>query len=212
MARSTLPNLAVPEPSLTEVSGRPTVYSLLIALRPHQWTKNLLVFAGVVFARRLFDPSAAFAALQAFAIFCGLSGVVYLMNDVADREIDRQHPVKRRRPIAAGALSVPAAMTAAAVIAAVSLAAAFAMSWRFGLVAAAYLALLGLYSGGLKHIIIIDVLTVAIGFVLRAVAGAVAVGVAISHWLVVCTGVLGVFIALAKSPPELGGLGGGAAG
>jgi len=211
MARSTSPNLAVPDPSLTEVSGRPTAYNLLVALRPHQWTKNLLVFAGLVFARRLFDPAAVFAAVQAFVIFCALSGVVYLMNDVADREIDRQHPVKRRRPIAAGALPLPVALTAAAVIAVVSLAAAFALSWRFGLVATVYLALLGLYSGALKHIIIIDVLTVAIGFVLRAVAGAVAVGVVISHWLVVCTVLLALFIALAKRRHELVLLADGAA-
>src|SRR3990172_7991101 len=98
MARDTSPNLAVPEPSLTEASGHPIAYNLLVSLRREQWTKNLLVFAGIVFAQRLFDGNAAFAALQAFAIFCALSGVVYLVNDIADREIDRQHPLKRRRP------------------------------------------------------------------------------------------------------------------
>lgn len=211
MARSTSSNIAVPDPSITKVSARSTAYNLLIALRPHQWTKNLLVFAGLVFAGRLFDPAAVLAAVEAFAIFCALSGVVYLVNDVADREIDRQHPVKRRRPIAAGALPLPVAITAAAVIAAVSLAAALAMSWRLGLVATTYVALLGLYSAALKHIIIIDVLTVAMGFVLRAVAGAVAVEVVISHWLVVCTTFLALFIALAKRRHELVLLADGAA-
>jgi 4-hydroxybenzoate polyprenyltransferase len=203
MARSTSPNLAVPDPSFTEVSSRPTAYHLFIALRPHQWTKNLLLFAGLVFGRRLFDPVAVLAAVQGFAIFCALSGVVYLVNDVADRESDRQHPLKRRRPIAAGTLPLPIAIAAAAVIAAAALAAAFALSWRFGLIAAIYLALQGLYSGALKHIVIVDVLTVAIGFVLRAVAGAIAVNVVISHWLSVCTILLALFIALAKRRHEL---------
>jgi 4-hydroxybenzoate polyprenyltransferase len=203
MARSTSPNLAVPDPALTELPGRPVAYHLFLALRPNQWTKNLLVFAGLVFARRLFDPAAVLAAVEAFAIFCALSGVVYLINDVADRDSDRQHPLKRQRPIASGALSVPIALGAAALIASAALAAAFAVNWKLGLVSITYLGLQALYSGPLKHVVIIDVLTVAIGFVLRAVAGAVAVDVVISHWLFVCTILLALFIALAKRRHEL---------
>jgi 4-hydroxybenzoate polyprenyltransferase len=211
MARTTSSDLAVPDPSLTEISRRPVAYNLLLSLRPAQWTKNLLVFAGLLFARRLFDPPALLAAVAAFAIFCALSGVVYLMNDVADRETDRRHPLKRRRPIAAGVLGVGTALGAAAVLCAAGLAAAFALGWRFGLVAAAFVALQALYSGPLKHIVIIDVLTLAIGFVLRAVAGAVAIDAVVSHWLFVCTILLALFIALAKRRQELVLLADGAA-
>jgi 4-hydroxybenzoate polyprenyltransferase len=203
MARSTSSPATVPDTSATEVSVRPVFLNLILSLRPGQWTKNLLVFAGVLFARRLFDPVAVRQSLAAFAIFCGLSGVVYLVNDVVDRENDRQHPLKSRRPIAAGALPVTTAIASAVLIGAAALAAAFTLGWRFGAVAAAYLALLLLYSGPLKNIVIIDVLTIAIGFVLRAVAGAVAIDVEISHWLLVCTILLALFIALAKRRSEI---------
>jgi 4-hydroxybenzoate polyprenyltransferase len=207
MARSTLPNLAAHGTSAknaAEVSRRrSTAINLLISVRPGQWTKNLLVFAALIFAVKLFEPEAIARSAEAFAIFCALSGVVYLVNDVADRENDRRHPLKSRRPIAAGALSVATALTAAAAIAAAALAGAFALGWRFGLVAVAYVALQMFYSGPLKHIVIIDVLTLAIGFVLRAVAGAVVLDVSISHWLFVCTILLALFIALAKRRHEL---------
>ena len=207
MARSTSSNLALPDASvndLTEGSGRrPAALSLLISLRPRKWTKNLLVFAALVFAERLFDLAAVVAAVEAFVIFCALSGAVYLINDVADRDTDRRHPIKRRRPIAAGALSVRTALGTAALLGACALAAAFAMNARFGLVAVGYLGLLGLYSGSLKHIVIIDAMTIAIGFVLRAAAGAAAIDVVISDWLFVCTILLALLIALAKRRHEL---------
>jgi 4-hydroxybenzoate polyprenyltransferase len=129
--------------------------------------------------------------------------VVYLVNDVADRASDREHPLKRRRPIAAGAVPVGLARVTAVVLCAGALAGAFALNQTFGLIALAYLVLQVFYSSTLKHIVIIDVLVVAIGFVLRAVAGAVAVGVVISHWLFVCTILLALFIALAKRRHEL---------
>jgi 4-hydroxybenzoate polyprenyltransferase len=176
---------------------------LLASLRPAQWTKNLLVFAGLLFGRRLFDANAVVSAVGAFAVFCALSGVVYLVNDVADRDSDRQHPLKARRPIASGALPVPVAIATSVAIAAAALAASFAIGPRFAGVAATYLLLQLLYSGPLKHMVIIDVLTIAIGFVLRAVAGAVAVNVEISHWLLVCTILLALFIGLAKRRHEI---------
>jgi 4-hydroxybenzoate polyprenyltransferase len=185
---------------------------LLISLRPEQWTKNLVVFAALLFGRQLFDPHAAGLAVGAFAIFCGLSGVVYLVNDVMDREADRRHPVKARRPIASGALDPRRALVAAAAIGAVALAAAFWLGVRFGLVATIYVTLLGLYSGPIKRLVILDVLTIALGFVLRAVAGAVAIGVAISHWLLVCTILLALFLALSKRRHELTLLAEGATG
>jgi len=194
-----------------EASSRSATYHLLVSLRPGQWTKNLLVFAALIFGERLFDRTSALRALAAFAIFCVLSGVVYLFNDVRDRDSDRQHPLKRSRPIASGALPVGTALASAAVLCAVALAAAFALGPRFGAVAVVYVGLLGLYSGPLKHIVIIDVLTVAFGFVLRAVAGGVAIDVPISNWLLVCTILLALFIALSKRRHELVSLATGAA-
>jgi 4-hydroxybenzoate polyprenyltransferase len=192
-------------------SGRSVALSLLLALRPNQWTKNLLVFAGLLFGLRLFDPAAVGDALAAFAIFCGLSGVIYLVNDILDRESDRAHPLKASRPIASGALPVSAAIVAAVTIGAASLVGSAALGRSFLAVAIAYLALQTLYSAVLKHMVILDVLTIALGFVLRAVAGAVAVDVEIGRWLLVCTILLALFIALAKRRHEITMLAGGAA-
>lgn len=203
MARSTSSPVAIPGTPASTVPGRPVAVNLILSLRPAQWTKNLLIFAGLLFGRRLFDPSSVGEALIAFAVFCGLSGAVYVMNDIADRESDRNHPLKAQRPIASGALPVATAAGAAAVIGVVALAAATTLGWRFTAVAVVYVGLQALYSGPLKHIVIIDVLTLAIGFVLRAVAGAVAVDVEISHWLLVCTVLLALFIALAKRRHEI---------
>src|SRR5215510_3396281 len=116
MARSTSSPVATSDTPVGGVSGGPFALNLLIALRPSQWTKNLLVFAGLLFGMQLLVPSAVARALAASAIFCGLSGVVYLVNDIFDRESDRRHPLKARRPIASGALSVPAATVSATVI------------------------------------------------------------------------------------------------
>jgi 4-hydroxybenzoate polyprenyltransferase len=168
--------------------------------------KNLFVFAGLVFAQRLFSP-AVWVALAAFAVFCALSGAIYLLNDVADRERDRLHPVKRGRPIASGALSVPRAVTAAVLLLAVGLGAAWRIAPSFALAALAYVVLLAAYSAWLKHIVIADVLAVALGFVLRAVAGALAIGVAISGWLIICTLQIALFLALGKRRHEYISLG-----
>src|SRR5712691_9741756 len=203
MARSTSSHVAAPGTAVHPVSGRSLAFHLFSSLRPGQWSKNLVIFAGLLFGRRLFDPRAVVDAVCAFALFCVLSGVVYLVNDVADRESDRQHPLKARRAIASGALPVSVALIAAAALGFVGLGGALAIGRGFATVALAYLALQLLYSGPLKHIVIIDVLTIAIGFVLRAVAGAVAVRVDISHWLLVCTILLALFIALARRRHEL---------
>jgi 4-hydroxybenzoate polyprenyltransferase len=207
MARSTSPGIAAaasePAHQVHEVRRRSVVLNLLISLRPAQWTKNLLVFAGLLFGLQLTNPRAVANAVVAFAIFCALSGVVYLINDVLDRESDRQHPHKANRPIASGALPVPVAIGAAAVLTIAALSTAFVLGGRFAAVAVAYLALLVMYSALLKHIVIIDVLTIAMGFVLRAVAGALAVNVEISHWLLVCTILLALFVVLAKRRHEL---------
>jgi 4-hydroxybenzoate polyprenyltransferase len=185
---------------------------LLKSLRPQQWTKNLFVFAGLLFSGRLLDRTAWPAAVAAFLIFCGLSGAVYLVNDVLDRAADAQHPLKRLRPIASGALSPGLALGFAVVLAAVCIAAATAVNAGLTITAVSYMALLAAYSAALKHYVIIDVLTLSAGFVLRAVAGAVAIAVPISHWLLVCTTLLALFIGLSKRRHELTLLTGGAAG
>jgi 4-hydroxybenzoate polyprenyltransferase len=177
------------------------LWGVVVSLRPRQWVKNLFVFAGLVFAQRLFTPS-AWMALAAFVIFCGLSGAVYLFNDVADRDKDRLHPKKRERPIASGLLPVPAAIVAGGVLVVGGLAAAAWLSPPLAVTALAYVALLTLYSVWLKHVVIVDVITVASGFVLRAVAGAVAIGVEISGWLLICTILLALFLALGKRRHE----------
>jgi 4-hydroxybenzoate polyprenyltransferase len=188
------------------------VVPLVRSLRPQQWTKNLFVFAGLLFSGRLIDRAAWPAAIAAFLIFCGLSGAVYLVNDVLDRAADAQHPIKRHRPVASGALAPGVALTAALVLAAGCVAAATAINAGLTITAVAYLVLLGAYSAALKHYVIIDVLTLSAGFVLRAVAGAVAIGVPISHWLLVCSTLLALFIGLSKRRHELTLLSDGAAG
>jgi 4-hydroxybenzoate polyprenyltransferase len=185
--------------------------AVLASLRPRQWIKNLFVFGGLIFAQQLFFPPAVWTALGAFVIFCGLSGAIYLLNDVADRDKDRLHPDKRLRPIASGRLPVPAALGAALVLIGGGLAAATWLSLPFAVVALAYVVLLSAYSAWLKHIVIVDVLVVAIGFVLRAVAGALAISVAISGWLLICTILLALFLALGKRRHEVLALGEAAA-
>lgn len=184
-------------------SGRSTAALLFISLRPEQWTKNLFVLAGLLFGRRLLDAESVAAAGGAFAIFCALSGAVYLFNDVLDRHADRAHPLKSGRPIASGELSPRVAVITAGLLGFTAIQAALLLRPALAAVAGAYLMLLLLYSTYLKHIVIIDVLTIAAGFVLRAVAGAVAVAVPISHWLLVCTTLLALFLALSKRRHEL---------
>ena len=178
-----------------------TPLALLSSLRPRQWIKNLFVFAGVIFSQQMLTPL-LWTAVAAFAIFCGLSGAMYLFNDVVDAARDRLHPTKRLRPIASGRLSPRTASVAGALLLAGSLAAAFRITVPFGLVALAYGVLLTAYSVWFKHLVILDVLTVAAGFVLRAVAGAVAVDVEISGWLLICTILLALFLALGKRRHE----------
>ena len=202
MARHTTPDFIErvdPQPA----SARPMILSLVLSLRPSQWTKNLIIFGALGLSQRLLYVDAVLVSCAAFAIFCVLSGVVYLLNDIADREADRQHPLKRFRPIASGALPVPVAIGWAIGLGLGGLGAAFWLRPLFGLVATSYVLLLALYSWQLKHIVILDVLTIAIGFVMRAAAGAVAIAVPISHWLYVLTILLALFLALSKRRHEL---------
>ena len=189
----------------------PTIRALAGSARPRQWTKNLAVFLPLFFsvneAWTLAEPQTALAlavrAAGAAAVFCLLSAAVYLVNDLADRERDRAHPTKRNRPIASGALSPRVAATAAVVLVLGGLASAFALGIPFGVVMAIYLLIQALYSVRLKNVALLDVFSVASGFVLRVLAGAVVIGVPISPWLYICAGLGSLFIALAKRRSEL---------
>jgi 4-hydroxybenzoate polyprenyltransferase len=209
MAPHTPPSVGAPGQARRASTVTATVVAVVVSLRPRQWTKNLFVFAGLVFAQQLFTPSALVATI-AFAIFCGLSGAVYLFNDVADRARDRLHPKKRERPIAAGRLGVVTAVGVGSLLVVGGLAASFAIDAKFALAALAYVALLTAYSAWLKHVVILDVLVVAIGFTLRAVAGALAIDVEISGWLLICTILIALFLALGKRRHEYIALAGAA--
>lgn len=185
--------------------------ALLAAMRPKHWAKNVFVLAPLVFAGKLFEPAATATTLAAFAAFCALSSAVYLLNDVLDREADRLHPLKRLRPIASGAVAVPLAATASLVLAAGALLGAWAIGPRFAAVAGGYLAMNVAYSLALKRIVIVDVMIVAAGFLLRAWGGAVAIGVAISQWLILCTGLVALFLGFVKRRQEIAALGGSSA-
>ncbi|MBA2303904.1 MAG: decaprenyl-phosphate phosphoribosyltransferase [Acidobacteria bacterium] len=206
MARHSAPDIVEQgqvSPGRIARPARPLAISLVLSLRPSQWTKNLIIFAGLIFGQRLLDPDAIIQSAAAFGVFCALSGVVYLINDVADHEADRKHPLKRLRPIASGDVPVNVALGVAVVLATAALVAAFLLRFEFGVVSAAYLGLLALYSGPLKHIVIIDVLTIAIGFVLRAAAGALVIAEPVSHWLMIVTVLGALFLALSKRRHEL---------
>ena len=177
--------------------------ALLISLRPRQWTKNGLLFLGLVFARCLGDPNLVVRASLAFVDFCLLASATYLVNDLVDLEQDRQHPTKRKRPIASGLLPGGLAGGTAVVLLIAALALAAVLGTPFASTALLYLALTFSYSLWLKHVVIVDVLTVAAGFVLRAAAGAVVIAVPISPWLYVCTMLGALFLAIGKRRHEL---------
>lgn len=177
--------------------------SLIESMRPAQWTKNLIVFAGIIFAQKFLDPGLLLKAIVGCVIFCLLSGAGYIINDVVDRKQDAIHPRKRERPIASGRLSPAEAILVAAFLMVVSLAAGFWTSSLFGFAALGYLSLNLGYSFSFKNIVIVDVMALALGFVLRAVAGALIVAVEISPWLLICTVLLALFLGLSKRRHEL---------
>jgi 4-hydroxybenzoate polyprenyltransferase len=179
------------------------IKQLLISLRPKQWTKNVLLFAGLIFSKNLLHGSLFLRAAAGFALFCVLSGAGYLINDILDLKQDRIHPLKSKRPLASGKLGVPAALGTALVLAVFGLAAAFLIDLRFGLMALFYVAITIGYTLFFKHVVILDMIVLAAGFVLRAVAGVVIIHVTISSWLLVCTIFLALFLTLGKRRHEL---------
>ena len=172
----------------------------------------MVLLAALIFARQLFHVPSLVAALEAFLLFCVLSGAVYLINDLVDLEQDRLHPVKCQRPLASGRLLPGLAKGTAAILIVGGLAGSFSLGPSFGMIAFSYFALMVCYTLFLKNVVILDVLTLSFGFVLRAIAGAVAITVAFSNWLLVCTMLLALFLALTKRRHELMLLADGAAG
>jgi 4-hydroxybenzoate polyprenyltransferase len=188
--------------------GLPGAYLRLV--RPKQWTKNGFVLAGVIFSGEALQASSVVAALLAFVAFCALSGAVYATNDILDIEEDRKHPTKRFRPVAGEEVSVRAAALCAVLLVVGGLALAFFVGLGVGLAGLAYLALQAVYTPVLKHVAILDVMSISAGFLIRAFAGVVAVGAFISPWLIVCTGLLTLFLGFSKRRHELAVLGDGA--
>ncbi len=179
----------------------------LKTLRPHQWVKNLFVAAPLVFSKHLLDAPFGLRTALATLAFCALSGAVYAFNDVRDAEADRAHPTKRHRPVAAGALSQRAALVLAGTLAVGALAACAALHWHVAALGAAYLVVNLTYSLGLKQVAFVDVAMIATGFILRVLAGAAAIDVPASRWLLVCTALLAAFLGLGKRAHELAAAG-----
>jgi 4-hydroxybenzoate polyprenyltransferase len=175
----------------------------VVSLRPHQWTKNLILFAALGMSKHLFEREPFLRAALAFVLFCGVSGTVYLLNDLADVERDRLHPRKRLRPLASGQITPRFAALAGLLIGGSCLLVGFLLGWEFGACLVVYLAMNLTYSLYLKEVVILDVLTISLGFVVRAMAGALVIRVAISEWLLVCTILLALFLALSKRRHEL---------
>jgi len=181
-----------------------TAFLVFRSMRPRQWTKNLILFAALIFSQNIFSPLLLFKALAAFAIFCFLSGCVYIINDLLDLKQDQIHPIKSKRPLASGRLKPATAVIAAIALFCLSFGSAAAFTnLTFMLVALIYFVLQLAYSTLLKHVVILDVFCIAAGFVLRAIGGAEVIDVPISTWLLFCTMLLSLFLALSKRRHEL---------
>ncbi len=186
------------------------LYQLLRSTRPQQWIKNIFVLPALIFSGHALQADFALPALAGMACFCLLSGAVYLCNDILDLAQDRLHPEKSRRPLAAGLISVRAAALSSLLLFSAGLAGAFWLRPPFGAVALSYTLLNLAYSWKLKHVVLIDVLVVAAGFLLRALGGAMVIAVSISTWFILCTFTLSLFLAVVKRRQELVGMAHGA--
>lgn len=181
----------------------PAIGDWLLALRPRQWAKNMIVFAGMIFAGKVIHPSTVWTITGGFAVFCAFSSVGYLINDVLDREKDRAHPVKCRRPIASGRIRPGAAIVFAIMLALAGFAASWALSHTFIWVSLAYLVVSLSYSLYWKHLVILDMMAIPACFLLRALAGTTLLKVWLSPWLFVCLSLLALLVAIGKRRHEL---------
>ncbi len=195
--------MSVPAPVVDLPQRRSRPRAVLVALRPRQWTKNLLLFAGIIFAAKLGDLSRWGEAFAAFVAYCAASSASYLVNDVRDAPHDRLHPVKRARPIARGELTPRLAELIGALLIFVAVLLVVPLGLASILFLCTFFALQAAYTLTLKHVVLLDVMTIGGLFVVRAAAGAAAVEVRISPWLLLCTALLALFLALAKRRGEL---------
>ncbi len=179
------------------------VWAVVRLVRPKQWMKNGLVFAALFFSGQLRNVTFTWLAVLAFASFCAASSAVYCLNDALDALEDRLHPKKRFRPVASGVIGRPQAMALAVLLAGAAIAIGFAVNLGLGLIVLLYLGINVLYSVVLKHIVLLDIMAVASGFILRAVGGGIAIGVQLSLWFLVCVPLLSLFLAAAKRRHEL---------
>jgi 4-hydroxybenzoate polyprenyltransferase len=179
------------------------IQELLISMRPKQWYKNLVLFIGIIFSLNFFNTNMWMSSISAFITFCMISSSEYIINDIFDRERDRAHPRKRNRPIASGKLKASHALSFAVVLLILAFIGASQINIQFLGISLAYFILIIFYSLYFKHIAIVDVLTISIGFVLRAVAGCIAINVSISPWLIICAFLVALFLALGKRRNEL---------
>ncbi len=192
-----------------ESATRPGLFfALLRSMRPQQWIKNLLLFAGIIFSRNLADGEMRLRALAGFALFCLISGCIYIINDLADIESDRLHPTKKNRPLAAGILDPRTALIFAVFAVSSALGFSFLLSVKFGLTALAYFIITVLYSHIFKHVVFIDVILLSLGFVLRAIAGVMVIStgetpVPMTPWFIMCVLFLALFISICKRRHEL---------
>ena len=186
-----------------------TIRYLLESARPREWVKNLFLLAPLLFSQSLFQGEATLRAAIAFLLFCLLTSGVYVLNDIMDLKEDRAHARKRQRPLPSGRLKASRALGFAAACLVLAIALSFALDLGFGAVALIYLGLNAIYSRWLKHLVVIDVMCIAAGFVLRVVGGALVIGVAISHWLLICTLLLALLLGFSKRRHELALLGQG---
>ncbi len=191
------------EQQLQQVRTAASTRAIAKSLRPHQWVKNVLVFGGLLFSRSMLDPHLVVLSLQAFFSFCMAASSVYLLNDLNDYEADRLHPIKRKRPLAAGLISPVFVFRVMCGLAVLSLVSAFATNVAFGSAITIYLVMNVAYSLRLKQVEILDVMIIAMGFVLRAVGGCVAISVMPSPWLILCTMTLALLVGFGKRRNEL---------
>lgn len=180
-----------------------TLVELFKSIRPQQWLKNFFIFAPLIFSENIFNLSMFLQVLLAFAVFCLLSGALYILNDLKDIEEDRLHPIKSKRPLASGELKKRQAIVAFVVLSFTSILLAEVVNMEFFWICMIYFILQVAYSFALKHVVILDVFIVASGFFLRVIAGAVAIKVQISPWLLICTTLLALFLALSKRRHEI---------
>jgi len=185
------------------MNGKNMINSIIISMRPKQWYKNLVIFAGILFSLNLFNINMWFEVIAAFLIFCAISGCVYLINDIIDCDRDKIHPLKKKRPIASGELSIFSAFSTALILLFAGLGCAYTLNVLFFYSTLSFFLLMLAYSLLLKNYFLVDILTISVGFVIRAVAGCLVISVIISPWLILCAFFIALFLAIGKRRHEL---------